>query len=147
VTPAGLPCIGKDTAVITVVPKNSLGLPPTQGAVVSLSNTGSGELLPVVDNGKLVGILTETDIVDSFIEAMGVSGPGYRVELALPNRPGMLFEVLKLMKDFDANIVSVATAPHDDPARKILVLRIETKNYKVLKSAIRKSGFELVSAD
>ena len=32
--------------------------------------------LPVVDNGKLVGILTETDIIDSFIEAMGVSGPG-----------------------------------------------------------------------
>ena len=103
--------------------------------------------LPVVDNGRLVGILTETDIVDAFIEAMGVSGPGYRVELALPNRPGMLFEVLKLMGDFDANIVSVATAPHDDPGRKILVLRVETRNYKLLKSAIRKSGFDLVSAD
>jgi acetoin utilization protein AcuB len=103
--------------------------------------------LPVVDNGRLVGILTETDIVDAFIEGMGVSGPGYRVELALPNKPGALHEVLKLMKDFDANVVSVATAQHDDPARKILVLRIETKNYKVLKSAIRKAGFDLVSAD
>lgn len=103
--------------------------------------------LPVVDNGRLVGILTETDILDSFIEAMGVSGPGYRVELALPNQPGMLYEVLRLMKDFEANIVSVATAPHDDPGRKILVLRVETKNYKVLKAAIRKSGFDMVSAD
>jgi acetoin utilization protein AcuB len=103
--------------------------------------------LPVVDNGRLVGILTETDIVDAFIEGMGVSGPGYRVELALPNKPGVLYEVLKLMKDFDANVVSVATAQHDDPARKILVLRIETKNYKVLKSAIRKADFDLVSAD
>jgi len=103
--------------------------------------------LPVVDNGKLVGILTETDIIDAFIEAMGVSGPGYRVELALPNQPGMLFEVLKLMKDFDANIVSVATASHEEPARKILILRIETKNYKVLKAAIKKSGYEVVSAD
>jgi len=27
------------------------------------------------------------------------------------------------------------------------VLRVETKNYKVLKSAIRKSGYDLVSAD
>jgi hypothetical protein len=69
------------------------------------------------------------------------------VELALPNQPGALYEVLRLMKDFEANIVSVATAPHDDPARKILVLRVETKNYKVLKAAIRKSGFEMVSAD
>jgi acetoin utilization protein AcuB len=103
--------------------------------------------LPVVDGGKLVGILTETDIIDSFIETMGVSGPGYRLELALPDKPGILFEVFKVLKDFDANIVSVATAPHDDPTRKNLVLRIETRHYKVLKAAIKKSGYEIVSAD
>jgi acetoin utilization protein AcuB len=103
--------------------------------------------LPVVDDGKLVGILTETDIIDSFIESMGVSGPGYRIEIALANRPGMLFEVLKLLKDFDANIVSVATSTHDDPGRKVFILRIEARNYKVVKAAIRKSGFDLLSAD
>jgi len=103
--------------------------------------------LPVVDGGRLVGILTETDILDAFLDSMGVNGPGYRVELALPNRPGMLFEVVKLLKDFDANIVSVATASHDDPGMKILILRIETKNYKVLKAAIKKSGYEILSAD
>jgi acetoin utilization protein AcuB len=103
--------------------------------------------LPVVDAGRVVGILTETDILDAFIEAMGVSGPGYRMEIALPNRPGMLFEVLKLMKDFDANVVSVATAAHDDTDRKILILRVETRNYKLLKAAIKKAGFEMLSAD
>ena len=103
--------------------------------------------LPVVAGGKLVGILTETDILDAFLDAMGVNGPGYRVELVLPNRPGMLLEVVKLLKDFDANIVSVATASHDDPGMRILILRIETKNYKVLKAAIKKSGYEILSAD
>lgn len=103
--------------------------------------------IPVVDEGKMVGILTETDILDAFIESMGVSGPGYRVELALPNRPGMLFEVLKLMNDFEANIVSVATAAHDDPGKKVLILRLETKNYKLLKSALKKGGHEMLSAD
>lgn len=103
--------------------------------------------IPVVDEGKMVGILTETDILDAFIESMGVSGPGYRVELALPNRPGMLFEVLKLMNDFEANIVSVATAAHDDPGKKVLILRLETKNYKLLKSALKKAGHEMLSAD
>ncbi len=103
--------------------------------------------LPVVEEGTLVGILTETDILDAFIESMGVNGPGYRVELALPNRPGMLYEVLKLLKDFDVNIVSVATAVHEDPTTKVLILRMETKNYKVLKSALKKAGYEMVSAD
>ena len=103
--------------------------------------------LPVVDAGRVVGILTETDILDAFIEGMGVSGPGYRMEIALPNRPGMLFDVLKLMKDFDANVVSVASAAHDDTDRKILILRVETRNYKLLKAAIKKAGFEMLSAD
>jgi acetoin utilization protein AcuB len=103
--------------------------------------------LPVVDAGRVVGILTETDILDAFIEAMGVSGPGYRMEIALPNQPGMLYEILKLMRDFEANVVSVATAAHDDTDRKILILRIETKNYKLLKAAIKKAGYEMLSAD
>ena len=103
--------------------------------------------LPVIEGGRLVGILTETDILDAFIESMGVTGPGYRVELALPNRPGLLFEVMKLLKDFDVNIVSVATAAHDNPEMKILILRLETKNYKVLKSALKKAGYEMLSAD
>lgn len=103
--------------------------------------------LPVVEDGNLVGILTETDILDAFIESMGVSGPGYRVELGLPDRTGMLFEVTKLLKDFDAKIVSVATASHEEPGKKTLILRLETRNYKLLKAALKKSGFEILSAD
>jgi len=103
--------------------------------------------LPVLEEGRLVGILTETDILDAFIESMGVRGPGHRIELVLPTMGRGLFEVLKLLKDFDANIVSMATTFHDDPERKVLILRIETKSYKVLKTALRKSGYDILSAD
>ncbi|HBX43980.1 MAG TPA: hypothetical protein DEH27_09495 [Deltaproteobacteria bacterium] len=103
--------------------------------------------LPVVEKGRLVGILTETDILDAFLESMGVHGPGYRVELAVPDRPEVLLEVVRLFRDLDASIVSLATASHEDPKRKVLVMRVETNNYKVLKAAIKKGGYELLAAD
>lgn len=103
--------------------------------------------LPVVDEGRLVGILTETDILDAFIESMGVSGPGYRLEIALPNRPGVLYEVTRLLNEFDVNIVSVATAPHEDPEMKVVIMRLETGRYKVVKAALKKAGYDLISAD
>lgn len=103
--------------------------------------------LPVVEKGKLVGIITETDIIDAFLDAMGVSGPGYRIEVELPNKPGQLFEVAKLLKEFDVNIVSVVTTSSEDPEKKILVMRIETNKYKVIKSMLKKAGFNLIAAD
>jgi acetoin utilization protein AcuB len=103
--------------------------------------------LPVVERGKLVGILTETDILDAFLDAMGVHGGGYRLELALPNRPGALFEVIRIFRDFDANVVSLATVTHEDPEKKVLIVRVETGNYKVLKAALKKGGCEVLSAD
>jgi acetoin utilization protein AcuB len=104
--------------------------------------------LPVIEKGKLWGIITETDILDAFLEAMGIRGGGYRVELLLPDKPGQLFEVVKLLREFNVNIVSVVTAEtHEDEGKKIFVLRLETSNYKIVKSVLKKSGFNLLAAD
>jgi acetoin utilization protein AcuB len=132
--------------IITRRPYTISSTAPIEEAALIMREKRIG-CLPVVEEGRLVGILTETDILDAFIESMGVSGPGYRMELALANKPGMLYEVLKLMKDFDSNVVSVATASHDEQGKKILILRIETKNYKLLKAALKKGGYEILSAD
>ena len=132
--------------IMTRRPYTVSPLTPIEDAALLMREKKIG-CLPVVEKGRLVGILTETDILDAFIDSMGVRGPGYRIELSLPNRAGMLFDVAKLLKDFDANIVSAATASHEDPERKILILRIETKHYKVLKTALKKSGYDILSAD
>jgi acetoin utilization protein AcuB len=132
--------------IMTRRPYTISSMAPIEEAALIIREKKIG-CLPVVDDGKLVGILTETDIIDAFIEGMGVNGPGYRLELVLQNRPGKLLELLKLLKDFEANVVSVATAAHEDPQKIINILRIEARNYKVVKAAIKKSGFDLLSAD
>ena len=36
---------------------------------------------------------------------------------------------------------------HEEPGMKTLILRLVTKNYKVLKAALKKAGYEILSAD
>lgn len=103
--------------------------------------------LPVVDDGKLIGIITETDILDAFLDAVGINRPGYRVEVVLPNTPGQLFKVAELLNELHVNIVSVVTASAEDPEKKILVLRIDTNKYKVVKNMLKKADIEIVATD
>jgi uncharacterized Ntn-hydrolase superfamily protein len=51
VSPVFLPALGEDSALVTVTPLNQYGEEPTEGAEVSLWNTGLGTLSPVTDNG------------------------------------------------------------------------------------------------
>ena len=69
--------------------------------------------LPVVDNGKVVGIITETDIFSAFMEMLGVLRGGVRLTLELPDRQGSLAEVTELFRNYGVNIVSLAVLPSE----------------------------------
>jgi acetoin utilization protein AcuB len=46
--------------------------------------------LPVTEGGRLIGIITETDILDLFVRAMGVSEPSSRLDVVPPEEGGSL---------------------------------------------------------
>ncbi|MBT9140936.1 MAG: Inosine-5'-monophosphate dehydrogenase [Dehalococcoidia bacterium] len=78
--------------------------------------------LPVVDNGTIVGIITETDIFTAFMEILGVGSSGLRLTLELPDRNGALAEADGLLRNFGVTVVSVVMMPRD--AHKNLVQSI-----------------------
>jgi len=44
--------------------------------------------LPVVENGRLLGILTASDILDAFVDISGVAQPTFRLVVAAPKGKG-----------------------------------------------------------
>jgi acetoin utilization protein AcuB len=50
--------------------------------------------LPVVENGALVGIITESNIFDAFIQIMGLNEPGTRLNLTVEDKPGVLAKIV-----------------------------------------------------
>jgi acetoin utilization protein AcuB len=66
------------------------------------------DCLPVVLEGKLVGIITDTDIFKTFVEITGGTQSGSRIEARLPDQKGQLAPFIQALTNADSYIVSVA---------------------------------------
>jgi acetoin utilization protein AcuB len=64
--------------------------------------------LPVMEEGKMVGIITDNDIFKTFVEVTGGGESGTRVEAKLPNVMGQLAAFTKAVTESGAWIVSLA---------------------------------------
>jgi acetoin utilization protein AcuB len=80
-----------------------------RAAQVMLEHTISG--LPVVDaSGTLVGIITQSDIFRAFMHITGIRQGGVQFALRLEDRPGLIKEVVDLLRARGARFVSLLTS-------------------------------------
>ena len=78
-------------------------------AQLMLENTISG--LPVTDEkGAVVGILTQSDVFRAFIHITGILQGGVQFALRLEDRPGLIKEVVDLLRSKGARFVSLLTS-------------------------------------
>ena len=96
--------------------------------------------LPILDGEKLLGIITETDILDLFVDLFGVKTPGTRITLALPDAPGILHDVLAVVKKHNVNLISVVTPSYQVDHNRIVAIRIQTLDYGKIVEDLRHSG-------
>jgi len=104
--------------------------------------------LPVVKDGTLVGIITETDILRAFVEVMGIQQEQTRLELVLEDRPGAFLEVCRIIQEQGGDIVSVvtATAAHHGDQTKVLIFRLEGVQVEPLVTQLKADGHTVLSA-
>ena len=90
---------------VTVSPEDTV----ERAAQLMLENTISG--LPVVDDqGGVVGILTQSDVFRAFMHITGILQGGVQFALRLEDRPGVIKEVVDLLRERGARFVSLLTS-------------------------------------
>ncbi len=67
--------------------------------------------LPVIEKEKLAGIITTTDVMEVFLEAIGIDRDSARFTLLVEHRIGMLAEVSRILKEHQINIRNLVTWP------------------------------------
>ena len=104
--------------------------------------------MPVISDNKLVGIITETDLLHTYVELTGTNQPASQIEVKVINKPGTLSEIAEVIKGFNSNVNSIFIYPYkEDPEFKVLVLRIQTMNPLKIVQGLKSSGYEVLWPD
>ncbi|MFH0788769.1 MAG: CBS and ACT domain-containing protein [Pseudomonadota bacterium] len=99
--------------------------------------------LPVVDKGKLVGILTTPDILGAFIQLMGVLEASSRLEIQLADRPKAFEEASGIIQKKGGEIISVGMMGKG--TQKTHLFRLKRVPLEPIIQAMEKRGHRVIS--
>jgi acetoin utilization protein AcuB len=99
--------------------------------------------LPVMDDGRLIGIVTGMDLLDALLRMTGVDKPSGRLEVRLPDHPGELSRLTAFLSHRDLNVHSILSYP-EGPDSTRAVLRIGSIEIRALAHELRRDDFEVL---
>ncbi len=133
------------TKIKSIMTKNpvtiSSGALLEEAAIVMRDNDIS--FLPVVDNNKLVGIITKTAIFDSFIELLGFRETGTRLTIEVDDEPGIMSNLTSIIGNSGANITHVAVYRGAN-GKSAIVIGISSLNTADIEKSIEERGFKII---
>jgi acetoin utilization protein AcuB len=128
------------TDLITMAPTTTI-----EEAAKLIARYKIGAVL-VVDEGKLVGIVTATDILGVFIEMLETIESSSRIDVVLGDKPGALDEVYRLLHSNQSKVISVSLSPENRGGPSIYSFRIERTAVEPLVRMLEKAGYHVVQA-
>jgi acetoin utilization protein AcuB len=101
------------------------------------------DCLPVKDaKGKLVGILTSTDILKAFLELRELLGGIQRIDIVMDAKE--YEDVLKVLESRKVSVVSTGITPYEDLKRTVFSFRVRDADAEKLRSLLRKKGYSVL---
>lgn len=105
------------TKVLTVTEDT----PIEEAARIMVDNKIGG--LPVVRNGEVVGIITETDLFKIFLELMGAREMGIRVTALVPEKHGELAELSRTITTAGGNFIAFGVFAGESELNRLVTFK------------------------
>ncbi len=100
--------------------------------------------LPILEDSKLVGIVTKTDMLKMLLEMFGSRNFGVRVECMLENRPGTLASLSKALADKNIQILTTAVLNGPDPSKAITIIKVQSSDKKTVTRIVEEYAIEII---
>ena len=101
--------------------------------------------MPVVKKNKLVGIITESDILRAFIDMMGILTASSRIDVVIKDEPGSFRKALQIINDNGGDIINVGMTAQQT-SKRIYYFRLSVCKTDIIKKVLEDSGFEVPDA-
>lgn len=103
--------------------------------------------LPVIDNGELVGVVSETDILDFFLDVMGCGmDNATRIAVSLPNKARALGSLLHEINDAGGYIATVVSPVSQmSSPKRVAIVRYTAEQPQQVDETLRQQGYELIN--
>ncbi|MGD8465818.1 MAG: CBS domain-containing protein [Anaerolineae bacterium] len=92
--------------------------------------------LPVLREGRLMGIITESDIFRTFMELFAARRRGLRITMAAPDQEGQLAKIAQAVADQGGHITACGTFEAQDPTKWGVVLKVRNVDRPALQDAL-----------
>lgn len=100
--------------------------------------------LPVMEEDKLVGIITSTDVMEVLLQAIGMGNDSSRLSIFVQDTIGSLAKITATLKDAQINIQSLITWPEKDYLNiSQLVIRVDEKDCEKAISVLEMEGIKV----
>ena len=134
------------TKVQAAMTESPLTVPPDmaveEATKLMLRDQISG--LPVVENGKLIGIITASDILNAFLEMTGATTPNsVRINL-VPKDGGSLADAAKLIEENGGEVLGVGPHRESEHHKHGFFLRIRGLEAATATAVLRKNGYTVL---
>ena len=108
---------------------------PIEEAARIMADTKIGGL-PVTSSGKVVGMITETDLFKIFLELMGARHKALRVTATVAERPGELAKLTRAIADNGGDFLAFGMFAGPDSNSRVITFKVEGLTREKVKAAL-----------
>ena len=131
--------LAKVSSFMTETPVTAHPMDPLENVALLMHRFKIGAV-PVVEDEKLVGIITETDIFQAFTEFLGAEDKGARIELQISKKRSAIYAVTDICKQFDMNLSAIAVYKNFSHDKQLLTIRVNGEEIDDMINALWDSG-------
>ena len=140
-----IPSMVSDITLSDVMIKNPITIDPDEDIEIAAQLIYKHKIggIPVVKKNKLVGIITESDILRAFIDMMGILSGSSRIDVEIGDDPDAFNRALRIIQECQADIINIGMTAQES-SKRVYYFRLSSCNTRIIKDHLEKCGFKIV---